>query len=163
MAGTGSSSMGPRWGTDPTTYSTIRGHSTTGLHLAAHYTSTSSPSFLFFEPVLHNWCNRGMVCTSPSFLFFEPVLHNWCNRGMVRTIITMLSVHINGTLLLIGKLNCFRIFGLSKLPHSFFFLLPRDPRLREPVFGLVVGVPEPSVDMDMSIVAPPPHLPNWKE
>ena len=37
------------------------------------------------------------------------------------------------------------------------FLLPRD-YTGELVFGLVVGMPEPSVDMDMLIVLPPPPL-----
>ena len=32
------------------------------------------------------------------------------------------------------------------------------PYLRDPVFGLMVGVPEPSVDMGMLIVLPPPYF-----
>ena len=36
-------------------------------------------------------------------------------------------------------------------------IAPR-PKTRQSVFGLVVGVPEPSVDMGMLIVQPPPTL-----
>ena len=35
------------------------------------------------------------------------------------------------------------------------YVLPQDPRLERSVFGFIVGMPVPSVDMGMSIVPSP--------
>ena len=77
-----------------------------------------------------------------SFLF-QSVLHNWFYKGhdMYNTVCVM--VHIK-----------------ESIPHG--GTAPR-PKTREPVIGLVVGMPEPSVDMGMLIILSPPHPPHLVE
>ena len=42
-----------------------------------------------------------------SYFMFQPVLHNWCNKGITKAVVcailSMGMVHINDPLLLIGK------------------------------------------------------------
>ena len=61
-------------------------------------------------------------------VYLQPVLHDWCNKGCGMCYPVCGMVHIKEPLLLIDKSS---LCGGSG----------------SPVFGLVVGAPEPSVDM----------------
>ena len=91
-----------------------------------------------FQPVLHNWCNRGCMCSpvcgmmvhikeplllvrksspfgSSGFPFAPPVLHDWCNKGCGMCYPVCGMVHIKEPLLLIDKSS---LCGGSGFPFS---------------------------------------------
>ena len=98
--GTRNISMVPPWGINPTTHCTMSGHSTTELYLA--------PSLWVVGSILHG--------VDPlSYFSFQPVLHDWCNKGCGMCYPVCGMVHIKEPLLLIDKSS---VCGGSGFPFS---------------------------------------------
>ena len=81
----------PKWVPPPTTtapsqkplFGTIPPSSKCFLKVVV---SNDPLSYFPFQPVLHDWCNKGCgmcypVCGMLSYFSFQPVLHDWCNKG----------------------------------------------------------------------------------
>ena len=76
-------------------------------------------SYFSFEPVFHDWCNKGrgmcypvcgmrhikepLLLIAESYFSFRPVLHDWCNKGRRMCYSVCGMMHIKSPLLLIGK------------------------------------------------------------
>ena len=95
-------SMHPPWGIDPTTNHTSR-HTTTKLHLA----------LVFHE--INSTRQRTYVVDPLSYFSFQPVLHDWCNKGRGMCYPVCGMVHIKEPLLLIDKSS---LCGGSGFPFS---------------------------------------------
>ena len=68
-----------------------------------------------------SWCDGSLDRSFVSYFSFQPVLHNWCNKGCGMYYPVYVMMHIKELLLLIGKSSpC----GGSRFPLSHYLSCP---------------------------------------
>ena len=129
LAGMRNSSMCPPWRIDPTTHRTMSERSYHGATSCSHWVA-----------------DRLLMVGRLNYFLFQPVLHDWYNKGcgLCRPVFGM--VHIKDLLLLIGK--CSLCSGSSRFPLSlyewFFTICPTPYNRIKNVFSALLNKTIPS-------------------